>query len=423
MKRHAPSGLPPLPWRCGERAQRLIQLLLLQPLLLSGLADGLSARPAAAAPGCEAALAAARRQPIELQAKAPGLAVLLLGEIHTSAIDHDWQLQTLESLWRGGRRRLSLGLEMIPAARQPVLDRFNAGQLNEEELLRQVDWAAVWGHDPELYAPLLRWARLRGVPLLALNAEPRLVRRVHQQGLAAIPPAEREGIGSPAPASPAYRQRLEANWRGHQALGLPAAAGPAAAAAADRQRFIDSQLLRDRAMAERLATAHRRDPQRLQVALMGVGHLQGGDGVPHQLQDLGLKPLLSLTRPVLPDGCTLPPRGARLGAYLESDDQGVWVRQVAPASAAEAAGLRPGDRILELNGMAVQRAGQVIRGVRLHPDGLPLQLTIERNGHRRRLELRLPPSPDPRLAAMVALPERYKCSRGPLMLQTVTANR
>ena len=398
MKRHAPSGLPPLPWRCGERAQGLIQLLLLQPLLLCGLADGLSARTAAAAPGCEAALAAARRQPIELQAKAPGLAVLLLGEIHTSADDHDWQLQTLESLWRGGRRRLSLGLEMIPAARQPVLDRFNAGQLNEEELLRQVDWAAVWGHDPELYAPLLRWARLRGVPLLALNAEPRLVRRVRQQGLAAIPTAEREGIGSPAPASPAYRQRLEANWRGHQALGLPAAAGPAAAAAADRQRFIDSQLLRDRAMAERLAAAHRRDPQRLQVALMGVGHLQGGDGVPHQLQDLGLKPLLSLTRPVLPDGCTLPPRGARLGAYLESDDQGVWVRQVAPASAAEAAGLRPGDRILELNGVGVQRAGQVIRGVRLHPDGLPLQLTIERNGRQRRLELRLPPSADPRLA-------------------------
>jgi S1-C subfamily serine protease len=72
---------------------------------------------------------------------------------------------------------------------------------------------------------------------------------------------------------------------------------------------------------------------------------------------------------------------------------------VAPASAAEAAGLRPGDRILELNGMAVQRAGQVIRGVRLHPDGLPLQLTIERNGRRRQLELRLPPSTDPRLAA------------------------
>jgi uncharacterized iron-regulated protein len=397
VERRAPAGWPLHRKRCRNRPPRLIPLVLLQPLLLSSLANGLAALPAVAAPDCQDALASAQRQPIDLQAKAPRLAVLLLGEIHTSADDHDWQLQMLESLWRGGRRRLSLGLEMIPAARQPVLDRFNAGQLSEEELLRQVDWAAVWGHDPDLYAPLLRWARLRGVPLLALNAEPRLVQRVRQEGLAAIPAAEREGIGSPAAASPAYRQRVEAHWRGHRALGVPATADPAAAV--DRQRFIESQLLRDRAMAERLAAAHRRDPQRLQVALIGEGHLEGGDGVPRQLQELGLRQLLSLSRPALPTGCTVPPRGARLGAYLESNEQGVWVRQVAPASPAEAAGLRPGDRILELNGMAVQRAGQVIRGVRLQPDGLPLQLTIERNGRRQRLELRLPPSADPRLAA------------------------
>jgi S1-C subfamily serine protease len=89
------------------------------------------------------------------------------------------------------------------------------------------------------------------------------------------------------------------------------------------------------------------------------------------------------------------PRKPRLGAYLESDASGVWVRQVSPGSAAEAAGLRPGDRIVDLNGMAVQRAGQVIRGVRLHPDGKPLELTIERAGRRLRLQISLPPSCDP----------------------------
>jgi S1-C subfamily serine protease len=52
-----------------------------------------------------------------------------------------------------------------------------------------------------------------------------------------------------------------------------------------------------------------------------------------------------------------------------------------------------------LNGRAVQRAGEVIRGVRLHPDGQPLVLTIERAGRRLRLQLRLPASSEPRLAA------------------------
>ncbi len=360
-------------------------------LLLGLLVGSLPAPAAPLAAECQEALATAERQRQELQRRAADLAVLMLAEIHTSVDDHAWQLGTLESL--SAQRRLTLALEMIPSARQPVLDRFNRGELDEAALLREVDWPAVWGHDPELYLPLLRWARLRRVPLLALNAEPELVRRVRRQGLASIPKPEREGIGPPAPPSAAYRQRLEASWRGHRSLAA------ASESEDDLQRFIDSQLLRDRAMAERLAAAHRRDPGRLPVALIGVGHLEGGDGVPQQLRDLGLTSQLSLRRPALPAGCMPAPRGARLGAYLESDANGVWVRQVAPGSAAAAAGLEPGDRIVQLNGQPVQRAGQVIRGVRLHPDGQPLQLTIERAGRQRQLELQLPPSSDPRLAA------------------------
>ena len=118
-----------------------------------------------------------------------------------------------------------------------------------------------------------------------------------------------------------------------------------------------------------------------------------------QLLDLGLHRQLSLPRPELPATCTSAPQRARLGAYLESDASGVWVRQVAPGSAAETGGLRPGDRILELNGRPVQRAGQVIRGVRLQPDGQPLQLTIERAGRRLLLNLKLAPSSEPVIAS------------------------
>ena len=291
-------------------------------LLLSALLGG---SPALAAPEplqCQAALAKAQQQQQDLASRVAGLAVLLLGEIHTSADDHAWQLGMLERL--SSQRRLSLAVEMIPAARQPVLDRFNRGQLDEAELLRQVDCPAVWGHDPDLYLPLLRWARLRQVPLLALNAEPTLVRQVRRQGLSGTPTAKRQGISQPAPGSQAYRQRLQSSWRGHQGTS------PAPTNRRDLERFIDSQLLRDRAMAEQLLAAHRRDPKRLVVGLIGLGHLQDGDGVPSQLRDLGLTRQLSLQRPALPEGCTPPPQGARLGAYLESDDSGVWVRQVAP---------------------------------------------------------------------------------------------
>lgn len=384
--------------------RRLALIALALPLL------GVGATPLAASPeppglGCDDARAAMALQADRLLRATPALRALLLGEIHTSEADHAWQLATLEAV-RLRRPRLVLALEMVPAPRQPVLDRYSAGQLDDAAFLRQVGWEAVWGHDPALYLPLLHWARQWGVPLLALNAEPALVRRLRRDGWQAIPVSQRQGIGRPAAASPSYLRRLEASWQAHQALsavegtaGSPASGDSAALERSALERFIASQLLRDRAMAEAIAAAQRRDPDRLVVALIGRGHLEPGEGVPLQLADLGLSPVLSVSRVALPEGCGAAPRGARLGAYLESVDGAVWVRRVAAGSAAEAAGILPGDRILAVDGVAVDHAGQVIRAVRLHADAAPLTLTLERQGRRLQIRLTLPPRSDVQRAA------------------------
>jgi hypothetical protein len=373
-------------------------LLVLLALVL-GPGAPLLAQPAAApAPiDCAEPLRTARQQQRDLAQRGPTLAVVLLGEVHTSVADHAWQLESLQTL-HGAGVRLQLGLEMVPAPRQAALDRFSAGVTDEATFLREVGWAEVWGHDPALYLPLLRWARQRGVPLLALNAEPALVRRVRQQGLAAVPPAERQGIGAPAPLGAAYRERLRQAWLGHGGVG-PGGSGSSGATAADLERFLDSQRLRDRAMAERLAAARRGDPRRLVVALIGRGHLEGNDGVPAQLRALGMGPTAVLLRPDTPPACAPAPRGARMGAYLESADGAVWVRRVAPGSAAATADLRPGDRIVAVNGEPVQRAGQVILRVANQPPGLPLRLSVERAGRRLTLVVTLPPAP-PRPTAL-----------------------
>lgn len=350
--------------------------------------------PSLAPPHCTAAEATARSARNRLQANALNLHVLLLGEIHTSAADHAWQLETLQTLAQR-RSRLIVGLEMVPAPRQPVLDRYSAGQLDDAAFLREVGWADVWGHDPNLYLPILRWARARGVPLLALNAEPQLVRRVRREGLTAVPLVERQGIGSPAPLGAAYRARLERAWRTHGGDPTAAGEGLSPSEAQDLERFFDSQRLRDRAMAERIAASHRRDPGQLVVALVGRGHLEDGDGVPRQLRDLGLTRVEAALRPDLPPACAPAPSGARLGAYLESANGAVWVRRVAPGSSAARGGLRVGDRILTVNDQAVDRAGQVIRRVRLQPDGDPLRLSIEREGRQLRLDIQLPPRREP----------------------------
>lgn len=328
---------------------------------------------------------------------------VLLGERHDSAAHHRWQLATLQALHKRSPS-LSLGLEMVPRRFQPVLDRWVAGALEERAFLAALDWSAIWGYDAELYLPILRFARDRRVPLLALNVERRLVRRVQAEGFAAVPTAEREGVGRPAPPSQAYRLQLHRLWQHH----------PFVPSSGQRQpsledlsfgRFVESQLLWDRAMAEAIADRRRRQPRSLVVALIGNGHLAGGHGVPHQLRDLGVAEaswLLpwdgGLDCAVLQPGLATavfgvvspPPAGLKLGVYLETHGGRVEIHQVAPGSLAERSGLRVGDRITTIDGQPVSSARQVIERLGAHPTGRTLGLRILRGGRSLAMQLALP---------------------------------
>jgi membrane-associated protease RseP (regulator of RpoE activity) len=216
-------------------------------------------------------------------------------------------------------------------------------------------------------------------------------------------------VGRPAPASAAYRAQLHRLWRHHPFVpsggqGLPGLEDPSFG------RFVESQLLWDRAMAEAIAEQRRRRPGAPVVALIGNGHLAGGHGVPHQLRALGLAEVAWLLpwedsldcaalQPSLATAVfgvvTPPPAGLRLGVYLETHGGRVEIHQVAPGSLAERSGLRVGDRIMAIDGQPVSSARQVIERVAAHPAGRPLGLTLRRDGRLLPLQLALPLAPGP----------------------------
>jgi uncharacterized iron-regulated protein len=217
--------------------------------------------------------------PIPRAAAAP---VVLLGEQHDSQPDHQWQLATIERLY-AANPNLVLGFEMFPRAAQSVLDRWVAGQLSEADFLKQTDWQHVWGFPPPLYLPIFDFARDHHIPMIALNVSRHVVHLAATQGFANIPPADREGIGTPAPPSAAYRAELADAMSGH---------GGPKMTPESLSHFIDAQLVWDRAMAEAIATQRARAPSRSVVAIMGAGHLEDRSGVPHQLESLGIKDVL-----------------------------------------------------------------------------------------------------------------------------------
>jgi uncharacterized iron-regulated protein len=328
--------------------------------------------------------------------------VVLLGESHDNADHHRWELQTVAAL-SALHPRLVLGFEMFPRRVQNSLDRWVARELSESEFLKASDWSAVWGYETAFYTPLFHFARLNNIPMVALNVERDFVKTVASQGWDAVPAEKREGVSVPAPASAAYSERLFAAYAQHpdKQKAAPARSDP------EFTRFVEAQLVWDRAMAQALAQAAARDPDALVVGIMGASHAADGDGVPHQLESLGLKRIVvllpwsadtdcgklsaSLATAVFGIPAARPePPPQLLGIRVESAPGGVKVTEVAADSIAAATGLREGDVLFEVAGTAVKEPAQVRAIVVRMAPGTLLPLKARRQGETVELTARFP---------------------------------
>lgn len=298
--------------------------------------------------------------------------VVLLGEVHDNPDHHRWQLQTVAGL-AVLQPRMALGFEAFPRRVQPVLDRWIAGELGEQEFLKAVDWRSVWGFDSAYYMPLFQFARLNRIPMIALNVDDSLPRAVSERGLQAVPAEKREGISQPAPASEAYLDTLYKAFGDHPDKGHASREDPAF------RRFVEAQLVWDRAMAQAIADRLSRDPGTLVVGIMGSGHVANGYGVPHQLRDLHVTSVASLlpwnadadckalsvglasavfALPATPDKPAAAAK-PRLGISVETSPKGVRVAAVMSGSLAEASGLKVGDILLEAAGTPLKKVNEV----------------------------------------------------------------
>ncbi len=417
--------------RSAVRLPAVVMLVLVAGAVaaatLSGPAATTPAKPAATADACvpvgawrvpgEKGPADASTGDIVTRAIAAG--AVLLGETHDSAEHHRWQLQTLTAL-HARHPDLVIALEMFPRRAQGALDRWVAGELDEQAFLRESEWREVWGHDPGLYLPIFHFARMNRIPLVAVNVSRSVTRAVSEKGLAGVSRTEREGVGDPVPAPPAYEDMLFDSWGAH----LPTDAAHGSLARDERtdrkqpefRRFLESQLVWDRAIAEGMAEAASRHPGAVVVGLMGTAHVMHGWGVSHQLQALGRPAPLTLL-PFERDadcatlaggpaerladavfGVAAPPRVAaparpRLGITLEPAAGGVGIADVANGSIAKRAGLEKGDVILVIAGRAPKSSADVAAAVMRQAPGTWLPIEVQRGEQRLELIARFPPAP------------------------------
>ncbi len=331
--------------------------------------------------------------------------IVLLGEAHTTHAHHRWQAYVLAGL-HAHKPDLQVGFEMLPRQAQPVLDAWSSGRLDQAQMLEQVEWDRVWGYPADFYLPLLHFARLNRLPTVALNVDRELVAKVGQSGWQAVPETEREGVSTPAPASEEYRASLAELYAFKAGLRAEQEGREAEAdeldldqvmASSEFKHFVEAQLTWDRAMAEALLAAYRRDPTSTVVGIVGRGHLEFGHGIPHQLAALGLDKVEVLL-PIdedencdeLPagladavfvtgaDGEVEPPAKARLGVFIEDDPAGVRVTRVVDDSVAAQSGIRQDDVIQAAAGFDTATTAELIEIIQRQAPGTWLPLAVRR---------------------------------------------
>jgi hypothetical protein len=259
--------------------------------------------------------------------------------------------------------------------------------------------------------PIFHFARMNRLPMVATNVARELVQAVSAKGYDGVPADQREGVTAPAPASDAYIDYLLRAYRDHERETPGHDKQPLDRNNAAFRRFVESQQLWDRAMAQAIAGAVTQTGAPLVVGILGRGHIVDGYGVPHQLGALGVNKVSSLL-PWAQDGecasltagyadavfgvtaakAAAPAERPRLGVRLETSGGELRILSVEKNSLAEAAGIHDGDVLTEAAGVPLKEFATLRAIIQRQAAGTWLPLKVRRQNDTLDIIAKFPPA-------------------------------
>ncbi|MDT8335552.1 MAG: ChaN family lipoprotein [Desulfurivibrionaceae bacterium] len=280
--------------------------------------------------------------------------VVYLGESHTRYEDHLLQIRVIRAMYHQNPE-LAVGMEMFSRADQQALDSYIIDQtIDEEEFLRQSGYMTKWGFDYRFYQPIINFARLNRIPVIALNQDKAIVSKVYREtGLAGLAAEEAAAIPEDLDISmPGYRRRISSVFRMHNGHDNQAE---------QLNRFLHAQSLWDETMAESVADYLAGNPGRRMAVIAGRGHVDKKNAIPPRVaRRLEVKQTVILNVEqsevaaetadylVFSPPAKLP-GAAMMGIVLKEAEGRVLVDKLSPHGMAGKSGIRPGDIILALD--------------------------------------------------------------------------
>ncbi|MEM6751554.1 MAG: ChaN family lipoprotein [Cyanobacteria bacterium P01_C01_bin.38] len=204
--------------------------------------------------------------------------VVYLGETHDSSQDHQNQLKIIQELHKNNPK-IAIGMEMFQRPFQEAINQYIAGKITESQLVEKTEYKNRWGFDWELYAPILRFAKEKQIPVLALNTPSEISRKVAKEGIEKLTDAEKQSIPPITEIrldNIAYRQMVLKAFEQHQSAGH--------GNSDSINRFFLAQVLWDETMADGIAKFIKANPDYQMVVLAGQGHIVYGYGIPSRVE-------------------------------------------------------------------------------------------------------------------------------------------
>ena len=198
--------------------------------------------------------------------------VVYLGEQHDNPQHHANQRAVLDAL-AARDLRPAVAFEMLEAGQQAAVDRALAETTAMDTIDERLGWSRRGWPSFAMYWPLFDIATRAGWPVVALDLDPTMSRRIARGGLASLG-REANGLGSLLPPDPAREADIARAMRDAHCGLLPEARVPT---------IVEAWHARNVTMARRLAAAL--DRGRPVVVIVGRGH-QAPGGLPDQLAAL-----------------------------------------------------------------------------------------------------------------------------------------
>lgn len=301
--------------------------------------------------------------------------VIFIGERHANFEDHKVELEIIKGLYKKGRK-FAIGMEMFQKPFQKAIDQYLSGAICERKFLKKTEYFKRWVIDYNLYREILEFAKVSGIPILALNQRSEIMKKVAVGGLEVLSAEERREIPQDMDMSDAsYKKRLEEVYAHHPHKST-------------FENFYQSQILWDETMADTAAHFLEQHPDYQVIILAGAEHIMYGSGIPNRLHRLTGKDYVTLINGVFDKSIgtyvllTLPiepPFSAKLGVMVREADNRIFVDTFSPDSIALQAGLKEGDIISSINGWKIHNDSDIKIALFDRKPGQTVHITVIRN--------------------------------------------